>query len=121
MVAFLYNKSLTERRQKGRKKMVFKVLDYRKDKDGKKVLEEWNFFDNVVNASNYFDYGTGMPVVRCCFRDGNIVTFSIPYVAYLMSDVGKTIEKFTGNCESEGYSDDVHCDTLQDAVIKATE
>lgn len=83
--------------------MILKTLDYRKSEHHSGVYEEWNYFDNIVSASNYFDEGSKMTVVRCKFHDGNFVTIAIPNVAYLMSDTGKTIEKiYTANVEELG-------------------
>lgn len=101
--------------------MILKVLDYRKAEEHGGAYEEWNYFDNIVNASTYYDEGTKMPAVRCKFRDGSLVTLSIPYVAYLMSDAGKTIEKIVpANVEELGDTEPVY-NTLQDAVSVAME
>ena len=95
--------------------MILKTLDFRKGKEANVLYDEWNYFDNIVSASNYFDEGTGMTVVRCSFRDGNTVTIAIPHEAYLMSDTGKTIERiYAAPVENEGS-------TMQDAVNKAME
>ncbi len=101
--------------------MILKTLDYRKSKHDNGVYEEWNYFDNIVNASNYFDEDTKMTVVRCTFRDGNIITFAIPNVAYLMSDTGKTIEKImAADVEELGNTEDAIYNTLQDAINAAS-
>lgn len=99
--------------------MILKTLDYRESKQHSGVIEEWNFFDNIVSASNYYDEEIGMTVVRCLFRDESVVTISIPNVAYLMSDNGKTIERIMG--AERGTSPDYtgHTETLQDAVSLA--
>jgi hypothetical protein len=81
------------------------------------VYEEWNYFDNIVSASNYFDEGTKMTVVRCKFLDGNFVTIAIPNVAYLMSDNGKTIDKImAADVEELGDTEEAVYPTMQDAV-----
>lgn len=99
--------------------MILKTLDYRQGKEQSNVFEEWNFFDNIESASNYFDEEVRMTVVRCRFRDGHLVTFSIPNVAYLMSDTGKTIEKIVAaTVEELGDTDPVY-NTLQEAVAEA--
>lgn len=101
--------------------MILKTLDYRKSKHDSGAYEEWNYFDNIVNASNYFDEDIKMTVVRCTFRDGNIITFAIPNVAYLMSDTGKTIEKImAANVEELGDTEGAIYNTLQDAINEAT-
>lgn len=99
--------------------MILKILDYRQGKEQNHVFEEWNYFDNITSASNYYDEGVKMTVVRCTFRDGSLVTFSIPNVAYLMSDTGKTIEKIVAaDVEELGDTDPVY-NTLQDATAVA--
>ena len=97
--------------------MILKTLDYRKHKHDNGVYEEWNYFDNIVSASNYFDEEVKMTVVRCKFLDGNFVTISIPNVAYLMSDSGKTIDKImAANVEELGDTEEAIYQTMQDAV-----
>ena len=100
--------------------MILKTLDYRQGKNQNDVYEEWNFFDNIVSASNYYDEEIKLPVVRCRFRDDNIVTFAIPNVAYLMSDTGKTIDKIVpADVEEIGETEPIY-NTLQEAVAEAT-
>ena len=97
--------------------MILKVLDYKKSENFAGVLDVWNYFDNITSASNFFHEGTQSVVVRCTFRDGNIVTIDIPHEAYLMSDNGKTIERIVPR--KEGVKPDPEGDiypTLQDAV-----
>lgn len=97
--------------------MILKTLDMRKGKEANVLLDEWNYFDNITSASNYFDEGSGMSVVRCTFRDGNTVTIGIPYEAYLMSDSGKTIERiYAAKAEHTGSTDENTLPTLQDAI-----
>ena len=97
--------------------MILKILDYRQAEENSGVYEEWNFFDNITSASNYFDDRSKTTVVRCQFRDGSVVTFSVLCVAYLMSDTGKTIEKIVGACVEElGDTDEAVYNTLQEAV-----
>lgn len=101
--------------------MILKTLDYRKHKHDSGAYEEWNYFDNIVNASAYFDEDTKMAVVRCTFQDGNVITFAIPNVAYLMSDAGKTIEKIMGaEVEELGDAENAVYNTLQDAINAAS-
>lgn len=100
--------------------MILKMLDYRQGKEQNSAYEEWNYFDNIVSASNYYDEDVKMTVVRCNFRDGNCVTFSIPNVAYLMSDNGKTIEKImAANVEELGDTEEAVYNTLLDAAQAA--
>ena len=100
--------------------MILKTLDYRESKNHSGAFEEWNYFDNIVNASSYFHEDTKMTGVRCTFREGNIITFAIPNVAYLMSDTGKTIEKImAANVEELGDTEDAVYNTLQDAINDA--
>ena len=99
--------------------MILKVLDYRQGKMQNHVFEEWNFFDNIVSASSYYDEETKLPVVRCRFRDDSVVTIAVPNVAYLMSDTGKTIDKIVpADVEELGDTEPVY-NTLQDAVAEA--
>ncbi len=99
--------------------MILKTLDYRQGKEQNNVYEEWNYFDNIVSASAYFDEDIKMTVVRCKFRDGSDVTLSIPNVAYLMSDTGKTIEKMVAaDVEELGDTEPVY-NTMQDAMAEA--
>ena len=98
--------------------MILKVLDYRQGEKGV-IYDEWNYFDNIVSASNYYDEGSKTVVVRCRFRDESDVTFSIPHLAYLMSDTGKTIEKIVPAEPVEIDENDPVYKTLQDAVDKA--
>ena len=102
--------------------MILKTLDYRQSQNQSSVYDEWNYFDNIVNASTFFDEGCKMTVVRCTFRDGNIVTIAIPNVAYLMSDAGKTIEKImAANVEELGDTEGAVYNSLLDAINAATE
>lgn len=97
--------------------MILKTLDYKDSRHNAGVYEEWNFFDNIVNASTFFHEETKMTVVRCTFRDGNTITFAVPYVAYLMSDTGKTIEKImAADVEELGDTANAVYNTLQEAV-----
>lgn len=98
--------------------MILKVLDYQQDEDGV-IYDEWNYFDNIENASSYYDKGAGLPVVRCKFRDANVVTIAIPNVGYLMSDTGKTIDKIMPADVEELGDDDPVYNTLQEAMEKA--
>lgn len=99
--------------------MILKVLDYRQGKEENHVFEEWTFLDNIVSASSYYDEGSKLPAVRCRFRDDSMVTISIPNVAYLMSDIGKTIDKIVpADVEELGDTEPIY-NTLQDAVAEA--
>lgn len=100
--------------------MILKMLNYRQGKEENVVYDEWTFFDNIESASEYYDEGSETCVVRCKFKDGNIVTFSIYNVAYIMSDTGKTIDKIVpANVEELGDSEAPIFNTLQDAAEEA--
>ena len=100
--------------------MILKMLDFRQGKEANVLYDEWTFFDNIESASEYFDEDTKSCVVRCKFRDGNIVTFSVPHVAYLMSDSGKTIDKLVpAPIEELGDNEAPIFNTLQDAAEEA--
>ena len=102
--------------------MILKTLDYRQGKHNSGAYEEWNYFDNIVTASNYYDEDIHQTVVRCSFRDGNNVAFAIPNVAYLMSDSGKTIDKIYGTkVEELGDTESAVYNHLQDAANAAME
>ena len=101
--------------------MILKVLDYKKSENQSGYYDVWNYFDNITSASNYYDEGPDMVVVRCTFRDGNTVTIGIPHEAYLMSDNGKTIERIYNEGNKPGVPEDGRFETLQDAVDYATE
>lgn len=102
--------------------MILKTLDYKQGSQQSGVFEEWNFFDNVTSAAVFYDEGCKMTCVRCTFRDGNLVTFAIPNVAYLMSDNGKTIEKIMpANVEELGDTEEAVYSTLQEATEAARE
>ena len=99
--------------------MILKMRTQREGKEANVLYDEWNYFDNIESASNYYDEGSGNSVVRCGFRDGSVVTFSILDVAYLMSDAGKTIEKlYAAVRDSDTEAEDAYS-TLQDAVSAA--
>lgn len=95
--------------------MILKVLDYKKSEHQSSYYDVWNYFDNITSASNYYDEGSEMVVVRCTFRDGNTVTIGIPYEAYLMSDTGKTIERIFAD-NKPGVPEDGRFENLQDAI-----
>lgn len=100
--------------------MILKMLDYRKGKEENVLYDEWTFLDNIECASSYFDEDTKSCCVRCTFRGGNIVTFSVPNVAYLMSDAGKTIDKIEPATVEELESTEAPIyNTLQDAAAEA--
>lgn len=103
--------------------MILKTLDYRPSKHSSGALEEWNYFDNISSASNYFNEESGNTCVRCNFNNGDYVIIDIPCVAYLMSDSGKTIDKIYGAVK-ESLPDPVTGEervfpTMQDAVDSA--
>lgn len=98
--------------------MVLKMQDYEKSKHGKYDVESWTYFDKIVCARNFFNEDLGETEISCTFADGNIITFVVPYVAYLMSDDGKTIDRICAakkdaqTCEEAGM-------TLQEAIRSA--
>ena len=99
--------------------MILKVLDYRQGREQNHVFEEWNFFDNIESASSYYNEETKLPEVSCLFRDGKTVSISVPNVAYLMSDSGKTIDKIIPADVEEIGDDYPIYNTLQEAVDAA--
>lgn len=101
--------------------MILKTLNYLKGKQENHEYEEWTYVDNITEASCYFDEDIKMTVVCCSFRDGDKVTVAIPNVAYLMSDSGKTVDRFVAaNVEELGDTEPVY-NTLIDALAAARE
>ena len=99
--------------------MILKILDYRQGEEQNDVFEEWTYLDNIGSASVTYDEESKSTVVRCKFKDDNFVTISIPNVAYLMSDTGKTIEKIIpADVEELGDTEPIY-NHLQDAVNEA--
>lgn len=101
--------------------MILKVLDYKKSEHESVYYDVWNYFDNITSASNYYEEGSGLTVVRCTFRDGNTVTIGIPHEAYLMSDNGKTIQRIFATDNKPGQAETGRYETLQDAIDYAME
>ena len=99
--------------------MILKILDYRQGKEQNDVYEEWTYLDNIVNAAVFFDEESKMTVVRIKHKDNDPITISIPNVAYLMSDTGKTIEKIVGASVDEIGDTEPIYNHLQDAVEEA--
>lgn len=99
--------------------MILKVFDQQKLGNQSDMYDVWNYFDNIISASNFYDEGSEMSVVRCTFRDGNTVTIGIPYEAYLMSDNGKTIERIYTAKDRRGSKENGRFETLQDAIDHA--
>ena len=99
--------------------MILKIQDFRPAKEHSGEVEEWNYFDNIVSASNYYDEETKSTVVRCRFRDDSVVIFDIPHVAYLMSDAGKTIDRIYKAPDRDTDEVDKGYDRLQDAAAAA--
>ena len=96
--------------------MILKILDHRKGKQDNHYFEEWTYFDNIQSASAYYDENCKEAVVRCAFKDGNDITFTITDVAYLMSDTGKTVDRLTAavkDTEQDAFP------TLMDAAVDA--
>ncbi len=100
--------------------MILKVLDYRKSKNENVDIEEWSYFDNIQSASTTYDEEVKMSVVNCSFKDGNTITISVPHMAYLMSDNGKTIEKiYAARVDELAETEDPIYATLQEAIDAA--
>lgn len=103
--------------------MILKILDYRKSEAHSGEREEWTYFDNIETASTFFDEEIGATVVRCSFKGGNgcTTTFTIPHVAYLMSDAGKTIDSVVGRERDSKSDTEQEYKSLQDAAIEVLE
>lgn len=98
--------------------MVLKIQDYEKSKHGKYDVESWTYLDKIVCARNFFNEDIKETEISCTFADGNIITFVIPYVAYLMSDDGKTIDRICA-AKKNAKPDEEAGMTLQDALRAA--
>lgn len=60
-----------------------------------------DFIDKITHASVKANDDIKMPEVRCTFENGANVTISVPNVAFLMNDSGKTIEKIFNGYNNE--------------------
>jgi hypothetical protein len=99
-------------------RMILKMLDYEKSKNGSYEKESWTYFDKITSARTYYDEEINETVVCCSFTDNDMVTFAVPYVAYLMSDDGKTIDRISA-AEKDAVAAGNEGMTLQEAVQSA--
>ena len=99
--------------------MILKMLDYEQMKHENAEKESWTFFDNINSARVTYDEDTKETVVSCTFKgEGGVTTFVVKHLAYLMSDAGKTIDRFRAAAydRMEAEADNAPCKTLQEAV-----
>lgn len=98
--------------------MILKIQGEKQGKEKNVFYEEWTFIDNISSASAYYDDAIESTAVRCCFRDESVVTIPICHVAYLMSDAGKTVDRFSCAASGRRVEDDVY-PTLDEAIEEA--
>lgn len=54
----------------------------------------WNYYDNILNASVFFDEASKMSCISISFKEPNAnIVLALTDVAYLCNDKGQTIEK----------------------------
>lgn len=73
--------------------MILKVVSYERREGKEGVWETANYIDRIINASISFDDDADLPYVKCTLENSAVISISVPNVAYLMNDSGKTIEK----------------------------
>lgn len=73
--------------------MILKVVTSEKAEDGEYFRDTDTYIDGITNASVYFNEAEGLPNVKCTLENGALITISVPNVAYLMNNNGKTIER----------------------------
>lgn len=100
--------------------MILKMLDYEKMKNENAVKESWTYFDNITSARVTYNEDTKNTVVSCSFKNNDVVTFSVKYLAYLMSDDGKTIDRIRA-AEPDNTQEEKVYETLQEAVLASAE
>lgn len=79
--------------------MILKIMSY-EIKNGVSY-DIADFIDKITHASVKANDDIKMPEVRCTFENGANVTISVPNVAFLMNDSGKTIEKIFNGYNNE--------------------
>lgn len=101
--------------------MILKVVNYEKREGKEGVWEITNYIDGITNASVTFDDSIGLPTVKCTIENAAVITISVPNVAYLMNNNGKTIDRIA-KAEND-YNDafpELH-DAIDEAVTKSME
>lgn len=101
--------------------MILKVVEYEKRDNTGGVWEVTNYIDGITNASVTFDETIGLPTVKCTIENAAVITISVPNVAYLMNNNGKTIDRIA-KAEND-YNDafpELH-DAIDEAVTKSME
>lgn len=104
--------------------MILKVVNYEKRDGTEDLWEVVNYVDGVTNASVTFDGETGMPKVKCTIENSAVISISVPNVAYLMNNNGKTIDRISApeyvGPEEKGVFPELH-DAIDEAVNKSME
>lgn len=96
--------------------MILKIVEY-EDRKGE-VYEVANYIDKIAHASVTANGDIKMPEVRCTFENGANITVSVPSIAFLMNDAGKTIEKIVNGYDKE-QEETLSC--LHEAIDYASE
>lgn len=104
--------------------MILKVVNYEKRDNTEEVFDVTNYIDGITNASVTFNDDIGLPTVKCTIENSAAISISVPNVAYLMNDNGKTIDriaapKFDGP-ENNGVFPELH-EAINEAVNKSME
>lgn len=101
--------------------MILKVVNY-ENRDGKDgVWEVADYIDGITNASVTFDDILGLPMVKCTIENAVVISISVPNVAYLMNDNGKTIDRIEKvETDSANIFPALH-DAIDEAVAKSME
>lgn len=104
--------------------MILKVVEYEQRDNTEGAYEVVNYIDGITNASVTFDETIELPTVKCTIDNAAVISISVPSVAYLMNNNGKTIDriaapKFDGP-ESDGVFPELH-DAISEAVNKSME
>ena len=123
MVIAVYNSPISagrlalDYRHKEKDIMILKMLDYEQMKHENAVKESWTYLDNIKTARVTYDEDIKETVVSCTFKgDSDVTTFVVKYLAYLMSDDGKTIDRIRCAEKDVDAADNSACKTLQEAA-----
>lgn len=103
--------------------MILKVVTSKKAENGEYFLDTDTYIDGITNASVYFNESEGLPNVKCTLENGALITISVPDVAYLMNNNGKTIERIApvkDEMRNSGKYPDLHeaIDAAVDSSVK---
>lgn len=104
--------------------MILKVVNYEKRNEENGAYEVSDYIDGITNASVTFDESIGLPVVKCTIENSAAISISVPNVAYLMNNNGKTIERIASEKvnipEDEIVFPELHS-ALDEAIARSIE